>query len=121
MSIVIRYYLLFDVIRKGCPGYPYMLALSLRLCMVFVWLTGKGKLCICIIVFISKVHFIFGQSKDFIILQSISGHFSKPGSQVCFEYSELHYQIWNIVWNLQSQICMSVNKVPKYRTKVLKY
>ena len=34
MSIVIRYYLLFDVIRKGCPGYPYMLALSLRLCMV---------------------------------------------------------------------------------------
>jgi hypothetical protein len=45
----------------------------------------------------------------FKVLQSISGHFSKHGSQVCFQYSELHYQIWNIA------------KVLKYRTKVLKY
>ena len=34
------------------------------------------------------------------ILQSISGHFSKHGSQVCFQYSQLHYQIWNIAWEL---------------------
>ena len=26
-----------------------------------------------------------------------------------------------IMWNLQSQICMLVNEVPKYGTKVLKY
>ena len=29
--------------------------------------------------------------------------------------------ITKFVWNLQSQVCMLVNDVPKYRTKVLKY
>ena len=37
---------------------------------------------------------------DMKCLQSILGHFSKRGCQVCFEYSSLHNQIWNIAWQL---------------------
>ena len=51
-------------------------------------------------VFVSVYYFLANFSLFWmIILQSISGYFSKPGTQVCFDFSQIHY-LYQIAWDL---------------------